>query len=456
MRSAVQRILPPLPFVTALSPKYSEPTHLAPLADAFVRMDRGESVHACVFAPPGSLKSETLAHFAVRALKLRPELRIALACYGARLSTKKSRRIRALALRAGIKLDRTSASTSDWRTTTEQGGLWATSVGGAVVGERFDLILIDDPVKDRIVAESPLARERVHEWVSELAGREEPNASSILVMHRWHVDDVGGRLARDGWEVHSLPAIDSQGRALCPSRFSVADLEKIRARIGDYSFESLYQQAPRPRGGAVFRDVHTYDAIPEGASLVVVGCDFAYTSRTSSDYAAAVVLATVDGETFFVVDVVRARLPVVEFAAELARLQREHHDAHVHTYTSTTEAGIVDLMRAQGLAITGQLARGDKFTRAQPAAARWNAGKILIPSFRTPWRDAFVSEVLSFTGTSADRHDDQIDALASAFDALARVGPDDGTPDHFLVAASADDWGLGWSGSRYGGSRGYG
>lgn len=442
---AAAKILSPMKFITALSPKYHEPSHLAPLADAFARIDRGDPVHACFFAPPGVEKTETFAHLAVRALKHRPSLRICYATYGQRLSVKKSRRIRQLALRAGIKIDKSSASTSDWRTGVEEGGLWATSVGGAVVGERFDLVLLDDLVKDRVTAESALARERTHEWVAELAGREEPGASSLLLMHRWHVDDVGGRLVRDGWEEHSFPAIDAEGRALCPQRFTVKHLEKIRERIGDYAWESLYMQRPRPRGGAVFRDVHTYDELPAGVRLVTIGCDFAYTSKTSSDYSAAVVLASADGDTFYVVDVVRARLQVTEFGAELARLQREHHGARVHTHHSTTEAGIVDLMASQGLYITGELAKADKFVRAQPVAARWNAGKVLIPAKRTPWRDAFVSEVCGFTGTGADRHDDMVDALASAF--AAADGSRPRQPGDPPIAYTTPDPYSRWAGS---------
>jgi predicted phage terminase large subunit-like protein len=86
-------------------------------------------------------------------------------------------------------------------------------------------------------------------------------------------------------------------------------------------------------------------------------------------------------------------------------------------YTSTTEKGLADLLREEsGFRITGEVAKGDKFVRAQPVAAAWCAGNVLLPR-KASWIGEFVTEVCGFTGVH-DRHDDQVDALAAAFDRL--------------------------------------
>jgi predicted phage terminase large subunit-like protein len=59
---------------------------------------------------------------------------------------------------------------------------------------------------------------------------------------------------------------------------------------------------------------------------------------------------------------------------------------------------------------------GDKFVRAMPCAAGWNASRISVP-MNAAWSNAFAEEVLAFTGTG-DLHDDQVDALAAAWDVL--------------------------------------
>jgi len=66
--------------------------------------------------------------------------------------------------------------------------------------------------------------------------------------------------------------------------------------------------------------------------------------------------------------------------------------------------------------VTAEVVNTDKFVRAQAVAAAWSRGDVLLPA-RAPWLDTFLSEVMSFTGVS-DTHDDQVDALAAAFDPL--------------------------------------
>jgi predicted phage terminase large subunit-like protein len=65
-------------------------------------------------------------------------------------------------------------------------------------------------------------------------------------------------------------------------------------------------------------------------------------------------------------------------------------------------------------------AQGDKFARSQAVAAAWNEGRVRVPEVAGPWRREFLEEVYAFTGI-ADRHDDQVDALAHAWNyALAQ------------------------------------
>jgi predicted phage terminase large subunit-like protein len=412
-------------FIPRVTPRYTAPRHLSQLVALFERIARGEEVHAVVSVPPRSEKTETAAHGVAWLLKQRPELRVCYAMYGERLAKKKSRRIRAIAERARVPLDKTAASKGDWRTGVEEGGVWATSVGGAAVGEGFDLQIWDDLVKDRIAAEAALSRERTYEWATDTAiPRSEPGASIILLMHRWHVDDIAGRLIRDGWEHINLPALNDRGEALLPERYDVAALTKIRERIGEYAWESLYMGRPRPRGGRVFNDVHTFETAPAGLSLTI-GVDFAYSTKTHADYSVAVVLGTTDSRVFYVLDVVRLQVTAPDFQAELETLMRTHKGAQLVGYVSGTEKGAVDMMKAQGLPLTTRPAIADKFTRSQPVAAAWNAGKIRIPEHRTAWREPFVNELAGFTGIR-DRHDDQVDALAAAFDFARHMNDDDG------------------------------
>ncbi|MCV4802557.1 terminase, partial [Escherichia coli] len=89
----------------------------------------------------------------------------------------------------------------------------------------------------------------------------------ILIQTRWHEDDLAGRLLRsmsdggDKWDVLSLPAIAEaddplgrkKGEPLCPQRYDKAALQRIRRKLGSYSFSALYQQNPVPYEGGLFK-----------------------------------------------------------------------------------------------------------------------------------------------------------------------------------------------------------
>ena len=249
--------------------------------------------------------------------------------------------------------------------------------------------------------------------------RLEPGASAIVSGARWHQDDLIGRLTEiDGWEYRCLPAIGDDGRALWPKRYTVAALEAIREQLGDYGWSSLFMGRPLPRGSQVFTGAHFYDELPLDLKIAK-GVDFAYTAKTRADHSAAVVLGSVGGK-FYVLDVLRAQATIDTFLPRL-RGQTSQWPGRYLFYASTTEQGIAQFSHLLGpddVKIDARLARVDKFSRAQPVAAAWNAGKVLLPR-GAPWVDAFVSEICGFSGVR-DRRDDQVDALAAAFD---QIGP---------------------------------
>jgi predicted phage terminase large subunit-like protein len=191
---------------------------------------------------------------------------------------------------------------------------------------------------------------------------------------------------------------------------------------------------PRPPTGAVFRDVQFYDELPK-KYRVAYGVDLAVTAKTHSDYCAAVVLAEAEGN-YYVLDVKHEQATVPMFAARLREIKAAYPGAQGLWHTSTTEQGTSDLLRELlGFHLRSERAAVDKFQRAQPVAAAWNArdgkpGRIFLPRDK-PWVSAFVSEVLGFTGQN-DKHDDQVDALASAFVQLS--GLPVGSPRAFQTA----------------------
>jgi len=431
-----ERLAGPLQdFIPAVTPRWSSPRHLARLTDLFERIARGEQVQALVSVPPQHGKTETLLHALAWLLRRKPHLRNAYASYAASLAFTKSRLARDYAVSAGVKIRDDANRVNEW-VTTDGGGLLATGVGGPLTGNPVDgVLLIDDPHKNRAEAESSTLRGKIKEWWTSTAlTRVHPKASIVVVHTRWHPDDLIGSL-RDGdheheWTVIELRAIadgtdplDTRavGEPLWPDFMPADFLAKRRRDVGEYDWASLYDQRPRPKGGAVFSGDVRFAAPQASGYRVAIGLDLAYTEKTASDYAVAVVMAECNG-AYHILDVHRMQAPVPVFGARLRALLDLYPGARMFAYVGGQERGIVDLLNEPSddgqLNIDTKPAVTDKFIRAQPASAAWNAGRMFLPADAGAWANPFVSELRSFTGIK-DRHDDQVDALAAAYDALA-------------------------------------
>lgn len=141
--------------------------------------------------------------------------------------------------------------------TNKGGGYVAAGVGGAVTGRGAHIFLIDDPVKNAEEASSMVMRDKVWEWFKSTAyTRLHPNGVMVIIMTRWHLDDLVGRILDDPelkplTKVVKFPAIAGkdgkfrkQGEALWPVRYPISDLNKTKAIVGPYVWSSLYQCNP--------------------------------------------------------------------------------------------------------------------------------------------------------------------------------------------------------------------
>lgn len=426
-------------FVPLTTPWYQQPEHLRPLADIFYRADRDGKVRALSSTPPQHAKTESMLHWIIWYLRRNPTHNVAYVSYEAGIAAKKSRACREIAERAGIALDPNTRAAAYWRT-KEGGGVLATGIGGPLTGFRVDLLVIDDPHKNRIEAESVTFQERALDWARSVAfTRLTPRASVIVNMARWSDGDLIGRLSAPenevAWEQVNLEAIANEGRseerALCEALKPLEWLKEQRRLLGPYDWASLYCGSPQPRGGALFKDpaFFRYFADIAGARLAI-GCDPAATAKTSADYSTIVVVGAVGegiDQKVYVLDVWRGQVEIPQLVAKLREYQ-DNWRCPVYVEAQGGFKAVPQMLRQVGasgkeqdeaLRVVEVNARSDKFIRALPVSAAWNDGRVLLPFDDEPWKAPFLREVKKFTG-KGDKTDDQVDALSHAFTAVDR------------------------------------
>lgn len=428
-------------YIGDLSPSFGPPAWTRIVTDTYERARR-KPVRICLSVPPRMGKTYTTLHGISKWIRDYPADTCVYSTYNARRAQSKSRIAREFAQRSGVEFSPVQNALGEWRTIWG-GGLIAGGVASGVTGEGVQgVFVVDDPLKDRNEAESALRREVIWDWFNSAAFTRLEGASVVVIQTRWHADDLIGKLVKlGGWEQISLPAIaeknDPLGRAvgesLDPIRFPVkmrksskalASLSDIERQIGPYDWASLYQQNPQSKGKKLFGPPTYYR--PEEFSIngyrVVIGVDPAATEKASADHSVAVVLAIrgkgPDAEGY-VLEVVRMQKEIPVLVEALAKLQKRYWGALLAVEAVGGFKAVPQMLRHlnPSLAVLEMPAHGDKFTRSQLVSAAWNDGRVRCPIV-APWMPAFVGELGSFTGVG-DKHDDQVDALAHAWNSMA-------------------------------------
>lgn len=395
---------------------------------------------AAVFMPPRHGKTHTVSRmFPAWLLSQKPDLRMMTASYGASLAHRNSRSVRNIVLsqqyRDLFPRVRLVGKRVDMWDTSESGGMIAAGVGGAITGHGGQLIIIDDPVRGRADAESATIRQRALDWyVNDLLTRLEEPGAVILMMTRWHTDDLAGALLEsddgDDWAVLSLPALagdnDPLGRdpgaALWPSKYGTDWLEARRAAMGSYAFEALYQQQPIAKAAGLFDVAHcaVIDVAPVCERMVRF-YDLAVSSKTTSDYSVGVLLGETDDKRLVILDVARWQAnPADTFERIVRQAQADGAAVPIVLEADNHARSQLDFLlrddRLRDHSIKAVSPQGDKYTRAAPVASRLNAGHVLLK--RSHWNAAFLDELAVFP---AGRNDDQVDALSGAYHQLVRA-----------------------------------
>ena len=424
-----------LDFIPYWNKRYVAPKHLKPLTDALERIAAGQSVFLCISVPPRHGKTETLLNFIPYFLQKHSEKTVVYCSYAQRQSESKTLKSQGLIKQIGLSVSDTMANREEFRLSSG-GGILTTGVGGALTGQGADVLLIDDPIKNREEAESPVMRDKVWGWFEDVAEtRLEPNSSVIVCMTRWHSDDLIGRILanRPEYEYIRLPALadglspdgktempDILGRLLdaplWPERYDFVKLDKIR-REKAYTYAAMYQGLPTPRGAELFRDCTRYSELPKQGLRYAIGIDLAYTADRRADYTAIVVMARC-GDIWYVVQAEHWQQEITYTKKRILEYVNQYGCKAVIEANGAQKAVYDELKTSLRGRLKVADVTGDKLSRSISLREHWNAGLVQVPEGRC---QDFVQELQDFTGIK-DIHDDYVDAAVYAFRELKTTG----------------------------------
>lgn len=306
--------------------------------------------------------------------------------------------------------------------------------GGALTGRGANCLIIDDPFSSYEEARSQAIRDSAWNWFTKVAMTRRMGKKLVLIiMTRWHPDDIVGRLTdpenpnysaeeAKGWRIINLPAIaeddDPLGRApgepLWPERFDL-DFLKQQQRLDPLGFSALYQQRPTVADGTLFQreNIRFYDKAPPDLRIYCAS-DHAVSTDQRRDATVLLTVGVDREDNIYVLDCWWQRQPtdvVVEAMLNILRLRKPllwfAEKGHI-----SKSIGPFLKKRMQEEGVHGNIREmtpaGDKETRAQSIAARTSMGKVLFPRSAF-WSEKAINEMLAFPNGT---HDDFVDALA--------------------------------------------
>jgi predicted phage terminase large subunit-like protein len=453
-----------------LDPRTNQTTALD-LLDAHLVKTADRAIDRLIWTmPPQEGKSVRISRtFPLWLLLRNPNLRIAIISYEARIARRWGRAIRNEINshpELGLTVRRDTSAADEWQLEGHDGGIITAGIGGALTGRPVDVLIIDDPVKGRAEADSETYRETAWEfWTETASTRLAPGAPVVLLMTRWHEDDLAGRLltseSADEWVHVNIPALadhdpdkgetDPLGRApgewlASARRRTVKQWERIRRQVGARAFAALYQGRPSPgEGGILKRAWWKYYDRPRavrrsdgsmhalGVDRVIMSLDASFKDTKTSDWCVIQIWGA-RGSRAWLLHQVRDRMDLPALIAAVRSLAAEWPQATAKLIEEKANgSALIQSLRGEIGGLIPVNPTDSKSARAAAVSPYIQAGDIEIPDPRiAPWIGAFVEECSAFPN---GRNDDQVDAMTQA---LARLVASGNAADDFMRGLLSD------------------
>ncbi len=393
-----------------------------------------------IFTPPRMGKSLTItkslgAYF----LMHNPNKEVMITSYGADLSVEFGKANRDIfQFNApelfNLKIDDRKKGVVTWEVDKHMGVCRATSIMGAVPGKGADLLIVDDPIKNMQEVAKVEERDKLYEhYLSNFNARLHDNASVVIILTRWHDDDLAGRLLAETqklkdlgepyreWEVFSIPAIAEDdgndllgrqpGEVIWPERYPLVYMEEVRAMVGRKIWASLYQQNPIVESGEIFNseDFQRYHSLPKDFDIVLQSWDTNFKNVIGADYVVGQVWGKKDNK-FYMLYQIRGRFSFNETKQLIVATKQKFPKISATLIEESANGyAIIQELESTIPGIIPIVAKGSKESRASAVTPYIEAHNVFLPNDSTG--DMIVDECTRFP---YGKNDDQVDALTQA------------------------------------------
>jgi predicted phage terminase large subunit-like protein len=399
-------------------------------------VEEGDIKRLMIFMPPRHSKSMTVTEtFPSFFIAKKPDRRVIEVSYGDSLAQRFGKFNRQKVQEFGkdlfgIELSKEKSSMTDWDIKDHRGGMISVGIGGGITGQGADLLLIDDPIKNKEEAESEVYRNKIwDEWQNTLLTRLHPGAAIIIILTRWHEDDLAGRLLNpeygevDDWEIINLPALAEKGdligrqpgEPLWPEHgYDLKWAEAKKIAVGSQTWAALYQQRPSPAEGAMIKRHwwRYYDRKPVDFDWQLQSWDCTFKDSDGTDFVVGQVWG-VRGADIYLLDQHKERMDFPNTMRAIEAMTKKWPESGIKLIEDKANGpAVISMLRHKIGGLIAVEPKGSKQARASSVSYLIEAGNVYLPNtIIAPWIDDFVEECAAFPKGA---HDDQVDAMSQA------------------------------------------
>ena len=305
-----------------------------------------------------------------------------------------------------------------------------------ITGHPANLILIDDPIKNREEADSPVIRDRIwEEWQNTLKSRLAAKGKVIVIMTPWHEDDFAARMLKHEQNIRLLrlpveaerndPLGRNPGDPLCPELGKdTVWLQQFRESYrrdpilgGARAWQALYLCSPRvEEGNLIRRDWFRFYDAGESRSFgtTVISVDATFKASERSDCVAIEVWSKA-GVSYYLRHCINRQM---DFPATLQAIRNVRalfpEARYILIEDKANGSAIIQTLRAEFPGIIAIEPKGGKVSRVNAVAPAIESGCVLLPRGESRTAE-FIDQFAAFPSGS---HDDMVDACTQALNFL--------------------------------------
>lgn len=394
---------------------------------------KGKSI-LVIQCPPQHGKSQTITETLPSwYLGNNPTNRVIEVSYGDDLAQRFGRRNKDKIERFGkelfnIEISKKTSAATEFELSNGIGSMLSRGIGAGITGQAADLVLIDDPIKNRQEADSETYRNRIwEEWLNSLKTRLSANGKVILIQTRWHEDDLAGRIIKEeGNKVYviNLPCEaeenDILGRQVGDALFPEIGkdntwLEEYKRSYttsdGQRAWLALFQGRPTAQEGNMIKRQwwKYYKTLPTMA-MKIISVDATFKDGANNDFVAIQCWGKL-GANMFLIDNIKARMDFPTTIVAIRQMKAKHPDSiAIYIEDKANGSAIISVLKREIGGVIGVNPQGSKEARVSAISPQIESGNVYLPE-STDWIHDFVEEACSFPN---GKHDDQIDAASQA------------------------------------------